>query len=122
MLVVAGEAEEIINPEGGGPQDVALQGDAIPVPGSHLQDGLQPHEFHADDAGQAAQAAHRGLVVGDVDGVNMVLDELPLVLDHLTVGTARRPHFAGDGIVTEPPCSCSILLGVVVTFISVSPL
>jgi len=84
--VVAGEAEEIMDPEGGGPQDVALQGDAIPVPGGHLQDGLQTQELDADAADQRAHAAHRGLIVGDVDGVHIVLDHLGLLIDHLTVG------------------------------------
>ena len=101
VLVVAGEAEDVVDPEGGGPQDVALQGDAVAVPGHHLQDRLQAHELDADARGQAAHAAHRGLVVGDVDGVHVVLDQVGLVVDHRAVGAPGRTHLRGDGEVAR---------------------
>ena len=45
LLVVAGEAEDVVDAEGGRAQDIALEGDAVPVPGGHLQDRLEPHEL-----------------------------------------------------------------------------
>ena len=36
FLVVAGKAEHIANPQSIGPQDIALQGNPIPIPDHHL--------------------------------------------------------------------------------------
>ena len=96
MLVVAGEAENVIDAEGGGPQDIALEGDAVPVPGHHLETRLQPHELEADAAGQATDPADRRLVVRDVDGIDVILDQVALVLDHGAIGAPGRTDLGSD--------------------------
>jgi hypothetical protein len=99
-LVVAGQAQDVVDVEGGSTEDVALQGDAIAVADDHLQHRLQPHQFQADAGRQAAEAADRGLVVGDVDGVHVVLDQLGLVDDVRRVAAPRRAALGRHGQVT----------------------
>ncbi|VBB44086.1 hypothetical protein TRIP_B330260 [uncultured Desulfatiglans sp.] len=96
-LVVARQAEHIEDVEGGGPQDVALEGDPVAVPHDHLQDGLEAHELDVDAGCQAAQPRDRCLVVGDVDGVDMILDHLGLPGDRLGIAPARGAAFGCDG-------------------------
>ena len=48
--VVAGEAQEVLDPHGRGAQDVALEGDAVHVPGNHLHHRFNPH-FQEDFGG-----------------------------------------------------------------------
>ena len=57
------------------PQDVALEGDAVPVPRDHLQYRLHPQGLEADAGRKRAHPADGGLVVRDVDGVDMVFDQ-----------------------------------------------
>ena len=93
MLMVPSEAEDIVNAERSGSKDITLDADAVSVSSYHLQYGLQPHLFDADARGQTTQAHHRSLVVGDVYGIHVVLDEVCLLLHHLTVGTTGRTTF-----------------------------
>ncbi len=80
-LVVAGQAEDVVDIKGSRPQDITLKGDSVPVPGDHLQDRFQPHEFQSDAGGQATQTGHGGLVVGYIDGINMVFNHFSLADD-----------------------------------------
>ena len=96
-LVISGQAEDVEDIEGGRAQDVALEGDPVPIPGHHLQNRLQPHQFQADAGGQTAQAGHGGLVVRHVDGVHMVFDHFGLAGDHFRIAAAGGPNLGGDG-------------------------
>jgi hypothetical protein len=53
-----------------------------------------------DTRSEAADAADRGLVVGDIDAVDMVLDHVPFLDDTLRIGGTRRPDLAGYRHVT----------------------
>ena len=96
-LVIAGQAENVVDIEGSRAQDIALEGDPVPIPGHHLQHRLQPHQFQADAGGQTAQAGHGGLVVRHVDGVHMIFDQFGLAGDHFGVAAAGGPDLRGDG-------------------------
>ena len=98
-LVVAGEAQQVFDPHGRGAQDVALERDAVHVPGDHLH-----HRFHAhfqEDfcGGHGTETHHRGLVVGDVHRVDVVFQEVGFVPEMIGVGAPGRPAFAGHGLL-----------------------
>ena len=93
VLMVPSETEDIMNAERSGSKDITLDADAVSVSGNHLQYGLQPHLLDADASGQTTQAHHRGLVVGDVYGIHVILDEVRLLLHHLTIGATGRTTF-----------------------------
>ena len=95
-LVVPGETEDIIDAEGGGPQDIRLQGHPITVPGNHLEHGLDAHEFEMDTGGQGGHAGHGGLVVRDIHRIHMVFDHHPFFLHLFGHGTPGRTAFRGD--------------------------
>jgi hypothetical protein len=68
-LMVAGQAQDVANAERGGPQEIALQGEAIAVAHHHLQHGLRAGLLEQETAGEARHAHDGGLIVGHVDGV-----------------------------------------------------
>jgi hypothetical protein len=98
-LMVAGEAQEVFDPQGGGPQHIALQADAVHVPGDHLHHRLHAHLQEEFAGCHGAEAHHRGLVVGDVYRVPVPLQKIGLVAEMLDVGPPRRAAFTGDGLV-----------------------
>ena len=97
LLVVAGQTEEVLQPQGGSRQHVGLHRDPVAVAAGHLDDRL-----HALSLGQQARAdgrhAHNGgLAVGDVDRIHLALEQPRLGADHLRVTVLRRPQLARDG-------------------------
>ena len=99
-LMVAGEAEDVVDSEGRCTQDIALDGDAIPVAGNHLENGFQPHLLDADAGSQAAHSHHSGLVVGHVDGVDIISDGFCLRIHHRAFRTPGWTAFRCDGEMT----------------------
>jgi hypothetical protein len=82
--------------KGCGTQNVALQRDSVSVSGNHLQDRFQTHEFQVNAGCQAAEARDRGLIVGYVDGIYMILDHFCLLGDSLSITTTRGPALRCD--------------------------
>jgi hypothetical protein len=73
FLMVSGQAENVPDPQGIGPENIALHGDAVPVPADHLHVGLQPHA-NQKGAHRDGRHAHDGrLVVGHIDGIHVSL-------------------------------------------------
>jgi len=94
FLVIAGQAEHVAHPQRRGPEQVGLQGDAVAVAHHHLQQGLDPHLLEQHAAGDRAHPHHRGLVVGDVAGVDVALDIGRLLPHDLRIGARGGPHSA----------------------------
>ena len=86
-----------MNIKRGGTQNVALQSDPVPVSYDHLQNRLQTHQLEANASRQAAHPRHRCLIVGNVDGIYVILDHFGLFGDHIRVAAARRAAFRCDG-------------------------
>ncbi len=95
-LVVAGKAEQVAHAQGVGPQQVALDGDAVAIPTGHLDNRLQAdghqHGAHAD----AGHAHHRRLVVGDVDGIGIAFQDACLLLYNFPIGALGRSQLRRD--------------------------
>jgi len=88
LLVIPGEAENIMDIEGGSSQDIALQGNSVSIPGDHLENRLQAHQFEPNTGCQTAQTGYRGLIVGNVDGIHIMLDHFRLLGDYLSTAAA----------------------------------
>ena len=97
LLVVAGEANEIVDAVGRRAENVGLHGDAVAVPADHLHDGV--HALVLDDQGRGERrhADHRGLVVGDVHAVHESLEQPGFLSHDFRIRASRRPALTGDG-------------------------
>ena len=97
LHAVAGEAQDVGHPHGGGTQHVALDGDAVAVAAGDL------HDHGIARAGQQAADAHARHVhvgAGGVGGVDRIADfreHKRAVVDLLRVGGIRRVQLGGDG-------------------------
>ena len=94
--MVAGEAEHVGDAQEGRRQQVGLQAQAVAVAAGGLEDGVAApaHDLARDR--QRAQAHDRALVVGDVEAVDLVLEQVDVVQHLLDVGALRRADLAGD--------------------------
>ncbi len=95
FLMVAGEAEEIFQAQGGGPQNIALHPDPVAVAAGHLDDRLHPFRLGDESGPDAGHPDNRGLAVGDIDRIHMTLEQPGLLPHHLRVGALGRAEFAG---------------------------
>jgi hypothetical protein len=100
LLVIAGQTQDVMDVKGCGAQNVALQSNSVSVSGNHLQGRFQAHEFEVDAGCQAAKARDRGLIVGYVDGIYMVLDHFCLFGDSLSIAATRGTALRCDGQMT----------------------
>ena len=64
--VVAGEAQNVVNAQHGGAQQIGLQGDAVPVTAGQLEDGVQARVLQHLTGSQRTQTHDGGLVISDV--------------------------------------------------------
>ena len=78
-------------PSTDGAEDVGLHGQPVTVAAGHLHDGLEAVLLGLVAGGHGADAHDGGLVVGDVDGVDVALEDLGLLLDD----ACRRRSWAG---------------------------
>ena len=99
-LVVTGQAEDVVYIKGSGPENIALQGNSVPVAGDHLQYRLYSHEFQMDTGSQAAEAGNRGLVVRYINRIHIILEQLTLFFDDLGVAASRWAAFGGYSQMT----------------------
>ncbi len=72
LRVITGHDQDVPDAEGGRPEQVGLQRDAVTVPAGHLHDRLEPRGQHGQAARPAGQPHVGALVVGDVDRVHPV--------------------------------------------------
>jgi hypothetical protein len=73
--MVTGQAEHGVDPVGIGPDDVALHGQPVAVPGHHLEDRVQIHLTQGKHWRQNWTCDHGCLVVGDIDRVHIALEQ-----------------------------------------------
>ena len=95
--IVAGEAEYIVDAERGRAQQVALNGDAVAITATHLQDRLIARLRHKRATGDAAHVAVGAGTVGGVDAVADIPQCQRVCIDILRVGGVRRVKFGGHG-------------------------
>ena len=112
--VVAGEAEQVLNAQGGGAQQVRLQGDAVTVAAGHLEDGGEAGVLQDLAGGHGAQTHDGGLVIGHVDGGNLLqvgLGFLHQVLQMDALGGADfRRNYKFTTFKQVSNIHCSLLL------------
>ena len=95
--VVAGQAEDVLDPVHIGAQHIALDGQAVAVATGHLDDRLQAGILHQDAGADAAEADDTGLIVGDVGRVHLVLEQADLLGNESRVHAHGRSEFCRDG-------------------------
>ncbi len=96
LLVIAGEAKQVLEPQGGGAEDIGLHADPVAVPAGHLDHRLHPFRHDDGTGGDARHANDGGLTVGDVDRVHLALENVRLLPDHAGIARFRRSQFTGD--------------------------
>jgi len=77
-LVIAGQAEHIVDAKRCGTQYISLQSDPISVSHYHLQDRLQSLQFQVDTGSQTAKSGNCSLIVGNIDGIDMIFYQIAL--------------------------------------------
>jgi hypothetical protein len=95
--VVAREAKDVLDIQGYRSQDVALQPDAIGIAAQHLHHRIQAYASQYGAGGQAAQAYHAGLMVGDIESVGGMAYLLAMGLDHPACTALGRSYLRSDG-------------------------
>jgi hypothetical protein len=96
-MVIAGETDDVLDAERGRAEQVALHGDTVPVAGHHLHHRLHSH---LNDKGARSDTGHAhdgGLVVRNVDRVDITSQEINLSLYDTDVIAFGRSQFGGDG-------------------------
>ena len=94
--VVAGEAEDVGDAQEGRRQKVGLQPQAVAVAARGLEDGIAAAANDLAGDRQGAHAHHSALVVGHVEAVDLVLEQVDVVQHGLDVGAFRRADLARD--------------------------
>ena len=100
-LMVAGQAEDVVDPQCRRAQDVALNGDPVAVAAYHLPDGIKSHFLENQAGGEGAHPHDGGLIVGDVYGIHHAFEQLPFF--RMTSGSdpLGGPH---SDVTTKFPC------------------
>ena len=94
--MVAGEAEDVVDAEVGGAEQVGLQRHAVPVAAGHLEDGVQPGVLQGLAGGQGAQTHDGGLVVRHVHGGDAAEIFLRFRDQAFDVESLGRTNFGGN--------------------------
>ena len=68
--MIAGEAENVVDAQHGGAEQIGLESDAVPVPAGQLEDGVQSGILQHLAGGERPQTHDGGLVIRDVDEVD----------------------------------------------------
>jgi hypothetical protein len=94
--VVAGEAEDVVDAEHGGGEQIGLEGQTVPVAAGHLEDGVQTHVLEGFANAQRAHTHDGGLVVRYVDGCDVAEILLGLLQQVIDVDPLGRAYFCGN--------------------------
>ena len=91
----AEKTKDILDAQRPGSQNVGLEGYSISISRHHLHNGLDSHLLQMDARRDAGHANYRSLIVGDVDRVGAIFQELSLFNNYGSVSAARRAAFGG---------------------------
>ena len=95
-LMVPCQAEHVIYAECAGSQKVALQADAVSIPGGHLQHRLEAQLLYANTGSKAGHTHYRCLVVGDVYDIHIRADQPGFFVYYGSFSAAGGTAFRGD--------------------------
>ena len=98
--VVAGQAQDVVNAQHGGAQQIGLEGNAVPVPAGQLEDGVQACILQHLAGGEGAQTHDRGLVIGDVDKVDAGQILLGILYHTVNVNSFGRADLGSNDKLT----------------------
>lgn len=98
--MVAGQAQHIIDAEGCRAENIGLQGNPVSVPHHHLEHWFQALQLQMDTGSQTAQPGDRGLIIGEIDGIDMIFNQAALVNDMGRITRTRRTALAGNRHLT----------------------
>jgi hypothetical protein len=99
-VVVARKAQNIPDPEGIGPEKIALEGNPVPVPSYHLEDRFMAEPLQNSASGYRRHSDNGCLVVRNIDRVNAIKQIFSFFFEHSYVGAFGRAAFSGDGKMT----------------------
>jgi hypothetical protein len=86
-LMIPCQTEQVLNAQGGRTKDIALHGDAVSVPRNHLHYRLQPHPNEEGTCGNAGHPHNGRLIIRDVNGINVSLEQIGLLFNDSDVVT-----------------------------------
>jgi hypothetical protein len=75
-LVITGQTENIVNSKRCSPENITLQGYPVTISYHHLEHRVDPLLLQVYTGRQAAQPGNRGLIVGDIDRIHMIPDQI----------------------------------------------
>ena len=101
LLVIAGKAEDVLQPQGIGAQDIALDRDPVPVPAGYLDYRLQTLPEHQGPGGDRGHAYDGRLIVRDIYGIDHALQIARLFPDYFQIRALRRAELGGDRKMTR---------------------
>ena len=105
--VVAGQAQNVVDAQHGGAQQVGLQRDAVAVAAGQLEDGGKPRVLQHLAGGQTAQPHDGGLVIGHVDVVDAGEVFLRLLHQTVDVDALGRADLGGNDEFTVMKQICN---------------
>ncbi len=96
-LVVPCQTEHVPNAQGRGTENITLHGDAIPVSRDHLHYRIQSHSHQQRTCRDTGHPDDCRLVVRNVDGIYVPLEQVGLLLNDAYVITLWRTQLRRYG-------------------------
>jgi hypothetical protein len=94
-LVIAGQAQHVLDAVRSRTEDVALDGQTVAIAASDLDYRLHTLVQHDEACADAAHAHDGGLVIGDVGGIDVALQQGRLPAHLIRIETLGRTDLAG---------------------------
>ena len=96
---IAGETQQVADPQRMGPEQVGLKGDAIAIPAGHLQHRLQTRLKQQLAGGQAAHPHHGPTAIGHIHRMDTALQRCGHGQHVRRIGSARRHHLGREHLI-----------------------
>ncbi len=100
LLVVTGEAEQVLQAHGRSGQQVTLHTDPVPVTTGHLDDRFYSLRLCYQTGTDTGHSDNSGLAVCNINRIHIPLEDACFFSDHLRVAIFGRPQLTGHGKLT----------------------
>jgi hypothetical protein len=100
LLMVAGETEDIADTESYRAKHITLNSQSIPVSNDYLHYGVGALLLEKQTASETGQTHNSRLVIGYIDGIAAVTEQLTFPLYHFSAGALGGTGFSSDGKIS----------------------
>ena len=95
LLVVTGQAQQILQTESTCTQDITLHADPVSVTACHLDYRFYPFGLSQESGSDARHTDHSCLAVCNVDSINITFEQAGFISNDFWISTFGRAQFPG---------------------------